>query len=222
MKFFLFYDEFNSYLEIEILNKDKNFSEKYFNFCTSLNDFLNNFLYVNQRLHSEEHWIFFLKEKLKGTRLKTNLPKEREDLKVQFQNFNDLAFELKKLKIKLKKQISIQQSLLYQRYKYDNVVSANETRCNRNYNFIAESIKTTNRTHKQRLNNISTKLNSLEFKVDSLREIFFELRWLIVSSSRNLLRNHESNQLLNESYLNISVQTWETLISDVQEIIKNT
>ena len=184
--------------------------EKYYNVCSSLNEMLNSFCYANGTIWSEDNWIFIIKHGQRSSKC---------EVKPQMYSFNLTSIDelntcIKSLKHSCKRQIGLMNAIYHQKNRVSSYKLSNNLRCSEDYRFVAESLRTTNRIHKQRLKNLEKDFAELRNKVLNIDDIFKRLEWLICKESKNLFilattqRNNESE------FGNILNQTWETLTLD--------
>ena len=216
MKLFLFFNSSNVSTKISFKNECETMYDKYYNICTSLNELLNSFLYASNNLNNEQSWIFLLKTNTRG-RNNMQIPPHSKHL--CFDSIDDLNTIIKTLRNNLKKQLATQLALYHQKCRYESYLYANELRSNLDERFIIESIKTTNKTHRQRLKNLQDIFDNIPDKVLSLKDIFFKLEWLIFIESKNFL-NHPPVEVTANEFGDILNLAWETLTpSDLTHIL---
>ncbi len=207
MILYLFYSESNISTKISFLREHDNMYDKYYNICTSLNELLNSFLFSSDNLNNETPWIFLLKDKTRG----------RSDLQIPpptnhicFDSIDDLNTIIKVLRNNLKKQLSVQLALYHQKCRYEAYLFANNLRSILDTRFVIESIKTTNKTHRQRLKNLQIKFDNINDKALTIFDIFFRLEWLIFIESKDFL-NPPPKKVNTNEFGNILNLAWATL-----------
>lgn len=212
MILYLFYSQSNISTQISFAREAENMYDKYYNICTSLNELLNSFLYSTANINHEESWIFLIKDKTRG---RPNVIIPTVSQHICFDSIDDLNTIVKTLRNNLKSQLSAQLALYHQKCRYDAYLFANNLRSMIDERFIIESIKTTNKTHKQRLKNLERNLDKIKDRVLSISDIFFRLEWLIFIESKDFL-DHPLKEVITTEFGNILNHAWETLTRSEQ------
>lgn len=198
-----------SYEILFLNNSIKNIADKYYNLNSSLNHLLNDFLYYQHQCLTEDDWIFFLK-------VCPLVPEQFEHPPIArsftLEDILQLNGVIKKLRKILKSQNQCGNALLNQSRKYYLLKITNEERIKSDMRYTIGSLRTTNRTHKQRMINLELYYNSLPYKYTTIEEIFSSLLCLITIESRNLSQRTrddfpESTQKNCKDILNLA---WET------------
>lgn len=181
----------------------------YYNICSSLNDMQNSFLYGKEELeHYDSDWIFFIKENHKT--LVTKPVKDEFHIESLTQ-FNEIIKQYRKI---CKKQISLSNSIMHQHARYETYKRVAKNKCAIDYRFISESLKTSNRIHKQRLHNLKEQYNNIVNKAESILDLFNLLEWLIYSNLRKSSTSQVIHQISNDSSSESSGLNWDLLTSD--------
>lgn len=215
MILYLFFSNSNVSTKISFQREADNMYDKYYNICTSLNELLNSFLYSTDNLNNEQSWIFLIKDKTRG---RSNLQIPPPSVHICFQSIDDLNTIIKVLRNNLKKQLSTQLALYHQKCRYEAYLFANNLRSDLDERFVIESIKTTNKTHRQRLKNLEQSLDKINDRVLSISDIYFRLEWLIFIESKDFL-DHQPIEVNTNEFGNILNHAWETLtLSDQIDI----
>lgn len=159
-------------------NQINNIIDKYYNLNSSLNHLLNDFLYYQYSNVMEEDWIFLLKDSSEF---------EHPPLAGSFvlEDIMRLNTIIKNLRQILKTQIQCGNSLLNQSRKYSLLKISNEIRINSDSRYTIGSLRTTNRTHKQRMTNLDLYYNSIPYIYKSIDDIFSSLLCLITIESKS-------------------------------------
>ncbi len=160
----------------------------------------------------DEHsdWIFFLKENQKSL---VNKPVKEELTADSLTKINEIVKTFRRL---CKKQISLSNSILHQRTRLEQYKSVAKKKCREDYRFISESLKTSNRIHKQRLQNLQKNFDQLPNKANSILDLFYLLEWLIFSelkksSNTQIIHQNSSSDSSSEYDLNLDLLTSEEL-----------
>jgi hypothetical protein len=178
--------EFTYYNVIIMIDPDRKDyeSNKYFNLCCSKNEMLNNYYYARGDLHDPKvPWFFIIRDRY--LRLEED-PRFLLLENIWIDNIVVLNEVLKELNRSVKTQINTMYSALLQAQKHRLFKQYNNMRTAYNYKFKAESIKTTDRTHKQRADNITSQLELFKLSpayVSSCHDIFARFICLIKKRS---------------------------------------
>ncbi len=151
----------------------------YYNICSSLNDFLNTFHYAYNNIYNlNEDWIFFLKSSVKN---KIDKP---VTLELMFNSLDEINAIIKKMRNICKRQLTLASAIKQQKDRYYSYLISCEQRCVSDYRFVSESLRTSNRIHKQRLSNLIEKYESIPYKYNTILDVYLLLKCLLISDSK--------------------------------------
>jgi hypothetical protein len=200
-------------------NKDID-STRYFNICCTLNEMINTFYYVNNRLTNiDEPWIFLVRSDYIKDFDRYN---KIADINMTYYSLNSVV---KKLNNLMKYQLKLQQSLYHQSNKWKMYKYMNTLRTINNSRFKSESLKTTDRIHKQRTENIKKQIAFYEQRNGLLKhnihEIFLSFICLIKNFLKELYVPVRQIQTPVETSIDIINSAWELTQTDLDLLLED-
>lgn len=189
MILFLFLKSLNYSIEITFANQLKNKMDLYYNLCSSLNLMINEYYYAKGETFINYDWIFLLKKPVKKNNNEYEIPPVTDTYELN--NLNDMNEIIKLLRRALKHYIQVRLALKHQQQKELDMIISNNFRMKEDYRYTIGSLKTTNKTHKQRTKNLYYMYESLNEKYESIYDVFEKLKCLIISKSTIWLKKQQ-------------------------------